>query len=155
MKVLNGSNDVRGAVGEELGVSEWTTIIQSEVDEFAKLTSDYQWIHVDVERARNSPYGGTIVHGFFTLSLMPKLQEQVFRFDGFEFGLNYGLNRVRFPAPVLTGSSIRLHVTLYEVSDVAGGGLQLVLNNTVEVQGGDKPVCIAETVYRLYGDASS
>lgn len=150
MIVLDGQRGLQDAVGTELGVSPWVQITQAEVDAFADLTGDHQWIHVDVARAKASRFGGTIVHGYLTLSLLPRLQHEIYRIDGFEFGLNYGLNRVRFPAPVPVGGSIRLHVALDEVRDVPGG-LQGVMTATFELAGSEKPGCVAEQVFRVYG----
>jgi acyl dehydratase len=148
--VLDGPEELRAAVGTELGVSDWLEITQPEVDAFAELTRDHQWIHVDVERAKAGQFGSTIVHGFFTLSLVSCLQHAIYRIDGFEYGLNYGLDRVRFPAPVPVGGRVRLRVTLDVVQEVAGG-LQAKLKNTFELEGGTKPVCVAEQLIRVYG----
>lgn len=153
--VLHGGAGVRAAVGTEVGVSDWVTIDQAAVDAFAEVTGDHQWIHVDVERARAGTFGGTIVHGFFTLSLVPRLQAAVFSMDGFEFGLNYGLDKVRFPAPFPVGGRVRLRVTCDDVQDVAGDGLQVRFTNVFECEGVAKPVCVAQTVFRLYGDRTA
>jgi acyl dehydratase len=149
MLILDGPEMLRAAVGTELGVSDWITVSQAEVDAFADLTGDHQWIHVDVERARASDFHGTIAHGFFTLSMAPRLQDQIYRIDGFAFGLNYGLNRVRFPAPFPVGDRLRLRVSLTALTEV-GGGLQGEITNTFEREGGDKPVCVAEMLFRVY-----
>jgi acyl dehydratase len=153
--VLTGGAGVRAAAGTEVGVSDWIGIDQAAVDAFADVTGDHQWIHVDVERAKAGAFGGTIVHGFFTLALVPQLQHAVFRMDGFEFGLNYGLNKVRFPAPFPVGGRVRLRVRCDDVRDVDGGGLQVQFTNVFECEGVAKPVCVAETVFRLYGDTTA
>jgi acyl dehydratase len=152
--VLHGRAALLAAVGAEVGVSDWVRITQAEVDAFADVTGDHQWIHVEVERARAGQFGGTIVHGFFTLSLVPRLQAAVFTLDGFEFGLNYGLNKVRFPAPFPVGGRVRLHVACDEVQDVARG-IQVLFTNTFECEGAAKPVCVAQTVFRLYGERTT
>jgi acyl dehydratase len=151
MRILQGSDGLRAALGSELGVSDWLEVSQDDVNAFADVTGDHQWIHVDVERAKDSQFGGTIAHGFFTLSLAPRLQSEVFRIDGFDFGLNYGLNKVRFPSPTPVGSRVRLRVALTELTDVPGG-MQALLINTFECEGIDKPVCIAEMLVRVYGE---
>jgi acyl dehydratase len=148
--VLTGPDEVRARAGTVLGTGEWLTVDQPAVDTFADVTGDHQWIHVDVERARNSQWGGTIVHGYFTLSLIGALQQGLYRIDGFGYGLNYGLNRVRFPAPLPVGSRVRVQVELTAVEDVAGDGLQLTFTNTFQRENGDKPVCVAQTLVRYY-----
>jgi acyl dehydratase len=145
--------ELLGQVGQETFVGDWVAVDQSRIDEFAEATGDHQWIHVDVERAkRESPYEATVAHGFLTLSMLPMLTraggEQP-RLPGVKLSVNYGLNRVRFPAPVRAGSRIRARSTLQEVTEVQGG-LQLVRRITVDVEGGDKPACVAESVGRLY-----
>jgi acyl dehydratase len=150
MREINGLDELRAAKGEELGVSEWHEIDQDAVNAFADVTGDHQWIHIDVERAKETPFGGTIVHGYFTLSLAPVLGAEVVSFSGFNFVLNYGLNKVRFPAPLPVGSKVRARVAISEVEDV-GGGLQVTQTLTFEREGGDKPVAVAETLARFYG----
>jgi acyl dehydratase len=150
MLILDGPQGLHDHVGKELGTSAWVRLDQDEVDRFAAVTGDHQWIHVDVERARTSQFGSTIVHGFFTLSLAPRLQDDIYTITGFHFGLNYGLNRVRFPAPLPVGDRVRLRVTLTAVEEVPGG-LQGFITNTFEREGGDKPVCVAEMIFRVYG----
>jgi acyl dehydratase len=136
-------------VGEELAVGEWLTVDQAMIDKFADATGDHQWIHIDRERAAKGPFGTTVAHGFLTLSLLPKLAESALKVDDVRMGVNYGLNRVRFPAPVPAGSRIRARLKLvsYEPLD---GGAQLVMEVTMERDGSDKPVCVAETVSRRY-----
>jgi acyl dehydratase len=138
-------------VGTELGTSDWHEVTQDAVNLFADATGDHQWIHVDVERARaESPFGGPIAHGYLTLSLLVPLLAQVLTVGVAVMGVNYGLNKVRFPSPVPVGSKVRATASLTEVTEIAGG-LQYVLAVTVEREGGDKPVCVAEPVYRVYG----
>ena len=149
MLTLTGVEEVKGKVGQELGVSDWKEVTQDSVNEFAHVTGDHQWIHVDPERAKETPFGGTIAHGFYTLSLYPALFYEMVEFDGFAFGLNYGLNRVRFPAPMPVGDRVRVHAKLSNVEDIAGG-IQTTIEYTFEREGGDKPVCVAEVVYRSY-----
>jgi acyl dehydratase len=143
--------ELPGLVGTELGTSDWYEVTQEAVQQFADATADHQWIHLDVERAKKeSPFGGPIAHGFLTLSLVVPLVAQVLTITDVKMGVNYGLNKVRFPAPVPVGSKVRARVTLKESEQVAGG-LQNILTVTVEREGGDKPVCIAEWVTRQYG----
>ncbi len=113
------------------------------------MTGDHQWIHVDPERARQTPFGGTIAHGYYTLSLAPRFSEQILRLDGFAFALNYGLNKVRFPAPLPVGSRVRMTCRIAKLDDIPGGA-QITFENTFEVEGGDKPVCVAESLARVY-----
>ena len=150
MRTLTGLDELKQAEGEELGVSDWHEVTQKDIDQFADVTGDHQWIHVDPERAKDTPYGGTIAHGYYTLSLAPKLTDEVMKMDGFAFAVNYGLNKVRFPSPVPVGAKVRLTAGLKSVEEFAGG-LQLTLSAVIEREGGDKPVCIAEPVYRYYG----
>jgi acyl dehydratase len=143
--------ELPGLVGTELGTSDWWEVTQESVNLFADATGDHQWIHVDVERAkRESPFGGPIAHGYLTLSLLVPLLAQVLVVSDAVMGVNYGLNKVRFPSPVPVGSKVRATATLKEVSEFSGG-LQYSLAVTVEREGGDKPVCVAEPVYRVYG----
>ena len=136
-------------VGEQLAVGEWLTVDQAMIDKFADATGDHQWIHIDRERAAKGPFGTTVAHGFLTLSLLPKLAESALKVDDVRMGVNYGLNRVRFPAPVPSGSRIRAHLKLLSY-DPLDGGAQLVMEVTMERDGSDKPVCVAETVSRRY-----
>jgi len=140
---------LRAAVGTDLGSSDWVDIDQKRIDLFADATDDHQWIHVDPERAAAGPFGTTIAHGFLTLSLLPHLGEGLLDVEGATMGVNYGLNKVRFPAPVPVGSRVRAHVRLLSVDDVPGG-VQVVTQVTIEREGGDKPVCVAEPVSRIY-----
>jgi acyl dehydratase len=140
--------DLESLVGEELGASEWHEITQERVNAFADVTGDRQWIHVDPERAAAGPFGGTIAHGYLTLSLLPALMSEVWRVEGVRMGINYGLNRVRFPAPVSVGSRVRAVGRLREIAPV-DGGVQGVVETTIEIEGGAKPAAVAETVVRL------
>jgi len=137
------------SVGDVYGPSSWIEIPQSKIDAFAEATGDHQWIHVDAERAREGPFGGTIAHGYLTLSLLPVASYEVVPRQG-RMGINYGLNRVRFPAPVPVDSRLRATFEVIEVEELAGGG-QVTMRATVEREGGDKPVCVAEVVFRYYG----
>jgi acyl dehydratase len=137
--------------GKELGTSDWIEVTQDRVDLFADATEDHQWIHVDVERAnRESPFGGPIGHGYLTLSLLIPMYGQVLTVSDARMGVNYGLEKVRFPAPVPVGSRVRMTAVLEDVQEVAGG-LQLTVAATIERDGGDKPVCVATPVFRVYG----
>jgi acyl dehydratase len=148
MRVLDDLDELAGLAGEPLGTSEWLQIDQERVDAFADATGDHQWIHVDVERAASGPFGGTIAHGYLTLSLVPFLGSQVFSLETPGAKLNYGVNKVRFPHPVRVGARIRSHVVLGEVTDLPAGK-QLTLRHTLEIEGQDKPACVAETVVLL------
>ncbi|MGV9744408.1 MaoC family dehydratase [Rhodococcus zopfii] len=145
MRVFQGIAEIEAAVGEHLGYSEWLEITQERVNTFADATGDHQWIHVDPERAASGPYGTTIAHGYLTLSLLPVLGSQIFTVEGLKMRINYGSNKVRFPAPVPVGSKIRAGVTVTSVERTAKGA-NLIVSYTVEVDGGDKPALIAETV---------
>lgn len=148
MRIFASTDELAAAVGESLGPGDWYRVDQKRVDIFADATDDHQWIHLDAERAAAGPFGGTIAHGFLTLALIPALVRGLYRVDGVRLGVNYGLNRVRFPAPVRVGAAIRAAATIAEVTPV-DGGVQTVLAVTVTVDGGGKPVCVAETVSRL------
>jgi acyl dehydratase len=149
MRTITGLDELKAAEGQQLGTSEWHEVTQKDIDAFADVTGDHQWIHVDPARARETPFGGTIAHGYYTLSLAPRLSEQILRLDGFAFAINYGLNKVRFPAPLPVGSKVRLSAKLANLEDVPGGA-QITMELTFEREGGDKPVCVAETVARVY-----
>jgi acyl dehydratase len=135
-------------IGKELGPTEWLEIDQARIDRFADATGDHQWIHVDPERAAEGPFGTTIAHGYLTLSLLPLLMSGTLQLTGYRMGLNYGVNKVRFPAPVPSGSRLRATFTVQSVEDVPGGEQGVVLA-VVELEGGDKPVCVAELVARM------
>ena len=149
MRTISGLEELRRAEGDELGTSGWHEVTQSAINDFADVTGDHQWIHVDIERAKETPFGGTIAHGYYTLSLAPMLMEQTFALEGFAFAVNYGLNRVRFPAPLPVGSRVRMHAKLKDLEDIPGGA-QMTVEVTFEREGGDKPVCVAETLARVY-----
>jgi acyl dehydratase len=150
MKTITGLEELKESEGQVLGTSDWHEVTQADVDAFADVTGDDQWIHVDVERAKDTPFGGTIAHGYFTLSLIPLLSRQVFGMEGFTFALNYGLNRVRFPSPMPVGGKVRCTVKVAEVKEIPGGA-QTTMEMTLEREGGEKPVCVAETLVRAYG----
>ena len=149
MRVFGSPAELPGAVGEVIGPGPWQKIEQSRVDAFAEATGDHQWIHTDPVRAAAGPFGGTIAHGYLTLSLLPALMRDVYQVEGVRMGVNYGLNKVRFPAPVRTGNSVRATAEILQV-DAVPGGLQLVVRATIETDGGDKPCCVAETVSRVF-----
>ncbi|MCT9011367.1 MaoC family dehydratase [Streptomyces sp. NPDC054766] len=142
-------DELRGAVGEQLGYTDWVEIEQKRIDLFAEATGDHQWIHVDPEKAAAGPFGTTIAHGYLTLSLLPLFGPQLISVEGVKMGVNYGTNKVRFPAPVPVGSRLRATGTITAVDDVPGG-VQVSLAFSVEREGGDKPVCVAESVSRYY-----
>ncbi len=143
-------NDVKSWVGQELGVSDWHLVTQEEINSFAEATHDHQWIHLDVERAKKeSPFGGPVAHGYYTLSLAPHLMSQIWGVQGVKMGVNYGLNKLRFPSPVPIGSRIRARATLDNVEDVKGG-MQVTVGLAFEIEGQDKPACVAEGLYRYY-----
>jgi acyl dehydratase len=147
-QTFDGVDEVVHAVGTPLGETEWLEITQEQVNQFAEATGDHQWIHVDVDRAAKGPYGGTIAHGYLTLSLIARFGEELFKVEGVTAKLSYGVNKVRFPAPVRVGSRVRAHVTMGEVTDLPAGK-QMLLRYTIEIEGGDKPACVAETVVLL------
>jgi acyl dehydratase len=149
MKVFTGADELRAAAGEQLGTSDWMTIDQQRVNAFADATEDHQWIHTDPQRAAAGPFGTTIAHGFLTLSLLPHLINQTYRVEGATMVVNYGLNKVRFPAPVPVGSKVQVDVVLAEVTE-ATGGLQLVFHATLQIEGSNKPGCVADWVTRVY-----
>ena len=147
---FDGIESMKAKVGEHLGYSDWHEVTQDQVNLFADATGDHQWIHVDPERAkRESPFGGPIAHGYLTLSLAPVLLGQVYSVSGVSMGVNYGCNKVRFPAPVPVGSKLRLGAVLQSIDEIAGGA-QVVMAMTFEVEGQEKPSCVAEAVYRFY-----
>jgi acyl dehydratase len=149
MLTITGMQELKDKVGEELGVSDWREITQDDIDAFAETTGDDQFIHVDPERAAQTPFGSTIAHGLLTLSLGPRFGYDMFSLEGFAFGLNYGYNRVRFPAPLPVNSRLRMRATLSAVDDIPGGA-QITITQTFEREGGDKPVCVAEALARVY-----
>ncbi|MFD3454102.1 MaoC family dehydratase [Streptomyces sp. NPDC058691] len=148
-RIFTSVDELKAAVGEELGTTEWLEVDQKRIDLFADATGDHQWIHVDPEKAAQGPFGTTIAHGYLTLSLIPSFTPELMRVEGVKMGVNYGVNKVRFPSPVPVGSRLRATGQVAEVTEVPGGA-QLVVRITVEREGGDKPVCVAETVVRFY-----
>ncbi|MBX6356355.1 MAG: MaoC family dehydratase [Micromonosporaceae bacterium] len=144
---VTGVDGVKSLVGRELGPSDWEEITQERVNLFADATGDHQWIHVDPQRAAAGPYHGTIAHGYLTLSLIPYLMPKILQVEGFSAGINYGCDRVRFPAPVPVGSKVRCRATVDEVTDVPGG-VQVKNTVTIEVEGQTKPSCVATTLVR-------
>ncbi len=148
-KVSVSMEELQRRVGQEIAVSPWFRIDQERIQRFADATEDHQWIHVDLERARSSPFGGPVAHGFLTLSLLPKLADQAFEVTGRRMGVNYGLNRLRFTAPVPSGSSVRARFALAKFETIAGGA-QITWNVSVEREGSDKPCLVAEWLVRQY-----
>ena len=153
MRVLNNRREIANSEGSELGVSEWVQVTQERINFFADATGDRQWIHIDSERASDGPFGATIAHGYLTLSLLPFLSAQVFAFAGDVARVNYGINKVRFVAPVVVDSKVRNRVEVLKVRDTAKGQ-QVTMRHTIELKGSDKPACVAETVTLLM-DADS
>jgi acyl dehydratase len=148
--VASGLAEVAALAGRDLGVTEWVEITQDRVNAFADATNDHQWIHVDAERAAAGPFGGTIAHGYLTLALLIPLYEQLLSVSGVGMSINYGLDRVRFPAPVPVGRHIRLAAKIADSEMVTGPGVQVQVEFTVELQGADKPACVAQAIYRYY-----
>jgi len=144
-RVFGGVEALRAAVGERLGASEWLAVDQKRIDLFAEATGDDQWIHVNPERAADGPFGSTIAHGYLTLSLLPLLCRDIWKVEGVRMGINYGLNKVRFPSPVRVGSRVRAVTELVSVQDVAQGA-QAIYRHTVEIEGQERPALVAETI---------
>jgi acyl dehydratase len=149
MKHYAKLHDLQAHVGQEVGVSDWITVDQQRIDLFAQATGDHQWIHVDPERAMSGPFGSTIAHGFLTLSLLPAMADTAFAIDDVRMGVNYGLNRVRFANPVPAGSRVRGHFKLVSYEPLEGGA-QLTIEVSMELEGADKPACVAQSVSRRY-----
>jgi acyl dehydratase len=145
MRIINGIEELEQAVGTHLGYSDWHTVTQDQIDLFADATGDHQWIHVDQEKAKEGPFGGTIAHGYLTLSLVPMLSWQVYKVEGIRMGVNYGADRLRFPSPVPVAAKVRAGVELLSVTPTSGG-YQVVARVTVERDGGDKPACVVDAV---------
>lgn len=153
--VAHGIEELRALQDQVVGPSEWREVTQGMINQFAELSGDHQWIHVDVERARTeSPFGTTIAHGNLTLSLIDGMRKDLSEWSGFTLGVNYGWNKVRFPAPVPAGARLRCYAQIVEVTDVGGGWHQVVTRFTVEIEGGEKPACVADSVGRLLVDAA-
>jgi acyl dehydratase len=147
--IIDGIDALKGYVGQHLGYSDYVEITQEQVNQFAEATGDHQWIHVDVERAKAGPFGAPIAHGYLTLSLAPALMPQILQVNGVSMGVNYGLNKVRFMSPVPVGAKVRAGGELKAVDDIAGGA-QMTMVLTFEIEGADKPACVAEAIYRQY-----
>ncbi|KAA0931390.1 MaoC family dehydratase [Streptomyces apricus] len=148
-RIFTSAEELKAAVGEQLGYSDWVEIDQKRIDLFADATGDHQWIHVDAPRAAAGPFGTTIAHGYLTLSLLPLFGPQLLTVEGVKMGVNYGTNKVRFPSPVPVGSRLRATARITDVVEVAGG-VQVSVGFTVEREGGEKPACVAESVSRYY-----
>jgi acyl dehydratase len=147
---VQGLDGIRALAGQDLGRSDWLQISQEQVQLFADATGDQQWIHVDPARAKDGPFGGTIAHGYLTLALIIPLFNELLELRGVRMSVNYGLEKVRFPSPVPVGSKLRLAGQVVSVEDVSGDGVQMLLDFTIEVDGQDKPACVARAVYRHY-----
>jgi acyl dehydratase len=150
MKTFQTLSDVAACIGQEVATSDWTTITQEQIQQFADATGDQQWIHVDVERAKAGPFGAPIAHGFLTLSLVPKFFESAIAITESRMGVNYGLNKVRFISPVPVGSRLRAKLKLLACDPIDQGGMQMAWEVTVEREGSAKPVCVAESIARRY-----
>ena len=149
-RIIEDLEELKTMVGQEIGVSDWIKVTQERVNTFAEATGDHQWIHVDPERAKKeSPYGGPIAHGYLTMSLAPYFLQQIMEIKKKRMGVNYGLNKVRFPAPVPVGGKLRMKAEVAEIEEIKGG-IQIVIKMTFEVEGQEKPCCIAEAIYRYY-----
>lgn len=152
-KTFRNHSDIAASIGQEVAVTDWVEITQERIDLFARATGDHQWIHVDPERAAQGPFGTTIAHGFLTLSLLAQFMGEAYAIEDSRMGVNYGLNKVRFPAPVPVGSRLRARLKLLATEPVAPNGLQMTWEVTLEREGSDKPVCVAESLVRSYGAA--
>jgi acyl dehydratase len=149
MITVNGADEIKALAGRDLGASDWLEVTQERINTFADATGDHQWIHVDLDRAAAGPFGAPIAHGYLTLSLVIPLFGNLLKVEGTRMGVNYGLEKVRFPNPVRVGSRIRLAASVSEVTEVTGG-LQMTCDFTVEIEGRSKPACVARTIYRQY-----
>ncbi|MEV6849881.1 MaoC family dehydratase [Actinoplanes sp. NPDC051411] len=149
MITVHGADEIKALAGRDLGASDWLEVTQDRIDTFADATGDHQWIHVDAARAAAGPFGTTIAHGYLTLSLVIPLFGSLLRVEGTKMGVNYGLEKVRFPNPVRVGSRIRLAASVADVAEVTGG-LQMTCDFTVEIEGQEKPACVARAIYRQY-----
>lgn len=146
IRLFENLEEFKSAVGEQLGSSEWLTVSQEMINKFAHVTGDYQWIHVDTDRVKGGPFGKTIAHGYYILSLLPKFADEIYAIKNFTFGVNYGSNKVRYPAPVPVGSRIRAKASLKEANELASG-TQFAISFVIEIEGSEKPACVAEVVY--------
>jgi acyl dehydratase len=149
MLVFTSPEELRAALGQELGPSEWLDVVQERIDRFAEATNDFQWIHVDADRAAEGPFGKTIAHGYLTLSLVPSLIRDYYSILGNRMTVNYGVNKVRFISPVPVGSRLRARSTILDVSDVADA-VQVTLQTTIELEGSERPACVVDGVTRIY-----
>jgi acyl dehydratase len=150
MTTIARPKDLLTMIGQELGTSPWLDVTQARINTFADATDDHQWIHVDVERAKEGPFGGPIAHGYLTLSLLIPLWSEILVIEDMDMAVNYGLNKVRFPAPVPAGSRVQVTATLADAEEVGGDGIQATIDAVMRVEGADKPVCIAQMVHRYY-----
>ena len=148
--VFHSLQEYQAAVGRSFGPTDWLMVEQARIDRFAEATGDHQWIHVDPERARRGPFGGTIAHGFLSLSLVNYFLPDLVRGEGVKHGINYGCDRVRFPAALKSGTRVRGRAEIVSVEDVGGGAVQVKIRVTIEAEGSEKPVCVADTISRLY-----
>jgi acyl dehydratase len=148
--IFESPGELKQAVGKQLGTSEWLEITQERIDQFAEATGDHQWIHVDPERAKDGPFGATIAHGYLTQSLVNHFLPQIVQVRGIRMGVNYGTDRVRFPAPVPVGSRIRGSAEVLEVEDTKDGAVQAKIRVTVEIDGSERPACVVDTISRYY-----
>lgn len=149
-KAFNCPDDYKKNIGTKLGPTEWIVVDQARIDKFADATNDHQWIHVDPVRAKDGPFGATIAHGFLTLSLLAALLPQLAEARGMKMGINYGVNKVRFPAPVRVNSRLRATGEIVEVEDIGENAVQVIIRVTMEIEGGSKPVCVVDKISRLY-----
>jgi acyl dehydratase len=152
MTTIAHPKDLLTMIGQDLGSSLWLDVTQERINIFADATDDHQWIHVDVERAKTGPFGGPIAHGYLTLSLLIPLWSEILVIEDLDLAVNYGLNKVRFPAPVPAGSRVQVSATLADAEEVGGNGIQATIDTVMRVEGADKPVCIAQMVHRYYKD---
>lgn len=150
MRTFTGLEDLQASVGEQLGPTDWIEVDQARIDQFADATRDHQWIHTDPERAATGPFGTTIAHGFLTLTMLPELLNSLYTVQGVRMALNYGLNKVRLPAPVPSGSKVRGVATVSEVAPVDGGAVQVVFSTVIELDGSAKPAAVVESIARFY-----
>lgn len=156
MRVIESFEAMKALAGDELGVSPWVDVTQERIDKFAEATGDFQWIHVNPKRAaRELPGGKTIAHGYLTLSLLPQMIYSIYRIDGVAHGLNYGCNRIRFTAPVPAGSRVRARLRVKRAEDVKNNGLRVIGDVTIELEGSDRPACVAETISIAYRKAAA
>jgi acyl dehydratase len=152
MTTIAHPKDLLTMIGQDLGSSPWLEVGQDRINVFADATDDHQWIHVDVERAKDGPFGGPIAHGYLTLSLLIPLWSEILVIEDLDLAVNYGLNKVRFPAPVPAGARVQVSASLANAEEVGGNGIQATIDTVMRVEGADKPVCIAQMVHRYYKD---